>query len=211
MPSSGCRIDRVIDGRTEIAAAVVGMLRMKGKLCEIDVFARDLDLVHGRFVGIHLHDRLWIGDPPDIFAVGLCLSHLGRGDTAPWSAARASHWTLTRAGWGEALIGLHSASSARSSSACGTTSLTMPASRARCGSMTAVDQTRYVIALRGTRSTSADMTMVGMMLWAISGTWNLALSAASVMSQTAAMAQPKPKARPCTTPMTGISQRRNAP
>src|SRR5215470_15888132 len=53
--------------------------------------------------------------------------------------------------------------------------------------------------------------MVGMMLCAISGTWNLAVSAASVMSQTAAMAQPKPKARPRTTPITGISQRRKAP
>ena len=34
---------------------------------------------------------------------------------------------------------------------------------------------------------------------------------ARVMSQTAAMAQPKPKARARTTPITGISQRRNAP
>ena len=53
--------------------------------------------------------------------------------------------------------------------------------------------------------------MVGMMLCAISGTWNEAVSAASVMSQTAAMAQPKPKARPRTTPITGTSQRRKAP
>jgi len=67
-----------------------------------------------------------------------------------------------------------------------------------------------VSALRGTRSTSADITMVGMMLCSISGIWNWAVSAASVISQTAAMAQPNPSARPFTTPMTGARTRRKA-
>jgi hypothetical protein len=67
------------------------------------------------------------------------------------------------------------------------------------------------MALRGTRSTNDDITMVGMIWCDISGTEKLALSLAMVMSQAAAMAQPKPCAPPCTTAMIGIGQFRIAP
>src|SRR5262245_32400645 len=62
--------------------------------------------------------------------------------TSMSKAARASSLQPTRAGRGAAMICLHSASTAASSSAAGTTSLTMPASRARSGPITAVDHTR---------------------------------------------------------------------
>ena len=57
----------------------------------------------------------------------------------------------------------------------------------------------------------ADITMVGRMLCAISGTWKVAASLAIVMSATAAIAQPNPSARPCTTAMTGTGELRIAP
>src|SRR5260370_16611583 len=48
IPSSGGGIDGVVDGRTRIAAAVVGVLRMEPELCEIDVLSRDPPLLDGR-------------------------------------------------------------------------------------------------------------------------------------------------------------------
>jgi hypothetical protein len=87
IPPAGCRIDRVIDGRTEIAATVVGVLRVKGELCQIDVLARDLDLMHRSFIGWHLYHRLGVGEPPEIFVVKLVLASFERGSQTP-SAAR---------------------------------------------------------------------------------------------------------------------------
>lgn len=85
IPSSGRRIDRVIDGRAEITAAVVGVLRVEGELREIDVFARDLDFVHRSLAGSHLHHRLGIGESPEILLVELVLADLECGRQAPWA------------------------------------------------------------------------------------------------------------------------------
>src|SRR5258705_5155092 len=69
----------------------------------------------------------------------------------------------------------------------------------------------YVAALRDRRSTNAENAMVGIILCAISGKENFALPLAMVMSHSAARAQPKPAARPWTTPTIGALQLRNAP
>ena len=85
IPSSGRRIDRVIDGRAEITTAVVGVLRVKGELREIDVFARYLNFVYRSLAGSHLHHRLGIGEPSEILVVELVLADLERGSQAPWA------------------------------------------------------------------------------------------------------------------------------
>ena len=56
---------------------------MERELCEIDVLARDLHLVHGRFVGRHFHHGLRVGEPPEIFLVELALAGFERRSQAP--------------------------------------------------------------------------------------------------------------------------------
>src|SRR5262249_14343012 len=95
IPSSGRWIDRVIDGRAEITAAVVGVLRVEVKLGEIDVFARDLDFVHRSLAGCHLHHRLGIGEPSEILLVERVLADLECGSQAPWATGAPSKRSQT--------------------------------------------------------------------------------------------------------------------
>jgi len=66
---------------------------MERELREIHVLARDVHLMHGGFVGRHLHHGLGVGEPPEIFVVELVLAGFERGSQAP-SAARGLRYDL---------------------------------------------------------------------------------------------------------------------
>ena len=60
------------------------------------------------------------------------------------------------------------------------------------------------------RSYSADITIVGITLWPISGMLKVAVSAAKLTSHSAATAEPKPMQRPSIAVTTGTRQLRMA-
>ncbi len=68
---AGRRVDHIIDRRTHIAAAVIGMLRMERQFGQIDVLAGDLDPMHRRVARRHFDERLRTGEALEIFVVKL--------------------------------------------------------------------------------------------------------------------------------------------
>ena len=82
IPSSGCRIDRVVGGRAQIATAVVGVVRVERQLGEIDVLAGDLHGVDGSVAGRDFHHGLRIGQALEILVVDFFFSGFERGDQA---------------------------------------------------------------------------------------------------------------------------------
>ena len=82
IPSSGCRIDRVVGGRAHIATAVVGVVRVERQLGEIDVLAGDLHGVDGRVAGRDFHHGLRIGQALEILVVDFFFGGFERGDQA---------------------------------------------------------------------------------------------------------------------------------
>src|SRR5262249_30361750 len=84
VPASRHGIDRVVDGRAHVAAAVIGMLRVERQLAEVDVAAVDHHLVHGRNLARYFHHDLRVGQAPEIFLAELILTGLeGCGQASP--------------------------------------------------------------------------------------------------------------------------------
>ena len=79
---AGRRIDHVVGGRTHIATAVVGVVRIERQLGEIDVLAGDLHGMNRRVAGRDLHHGLGIGQALEILVVDFFFGGFERRDQA---------------------------------------------------------------------------------------------------------------------------------